>query len=77
MIPIDSALKLYLGSPCDKHNNYWLSLKWKAITLKQDSLLISNPKSPKIKTCSECGIRFEDSNDWIGHMSDDHGIIAI
>ena len=73
IIPWDSALALYSKSNCDKCINHWLALKQIGIKLKQDSIFIGDPTNPNIEKCPECGIRFEDSNDLIGHRLDDHG----
>jgi len=77
MIPINSALKLYLHSTCDKHTNYWLSLKCKAIQLKQDSLLIDEDEPENIKHCPKCSIKFGDHGDLIQHMSNEHNEIYL
>lgn len=72
LIPFDTAMELYVESPCDKHTQYWFNLQYKALEAKQNSIFIGNPNSPNIQTCSHCGIRFEDRQDFLNHLIDDH-----
>lgn len=72
LIPLNTALELYQKSECDLHSKAWFNLKYKAIESQQSSIFIDDPKSPDIKKCTHCSLRFEDSQDWLNHMIDEH-----
>jgi len=72
MIPTNSAFMLYVNCPCEKHAQYWLNLRYRAIKLKQDSLLVGDCQDIDIKKCPKCELRFGDHDDWLAHCIDDH-----